>query len=72
MSETIIFVNRQAIIDNELMSRNDPVWRVYQNHQIKNAHKVKINGPCELIYNRNEKVLGIPAYIVTQSEIETE
>jgi len=63
--KAIIHVNRHRIRNNKKNNKNEPVFTIKTYKGNTYAHKVLINGPCELVY-KPEKPLscGAVAYII--------
>jgi hypothetical protein len=68
--KTIIHVDRSIIALNYRDNGNRPVYVVKTENTISYARKVKINGPCEMVYDDDKRNFGAKAYIVTESEVE--
>ncbi|MDJ0735986.1 MAG: helix-turn-helix domain-containing protein [Nostocaceae cyanobacterium] len=55
---TRIHVNRQAISQNNKREIPKPVISVKKSGNNTSAHRVKINGPCEIIYSHKKAISG--------------
>ena len=68
-----IHVNQHVIRANKKNGTNDPVITIKEGKKNTYCHRVRINGPSEVMYSGNEKTLlpcGARVAIVTESEIE--
>jgi len=68
-----IHVNQHVIRANKKNGTNDPVITIKVGKKNTYCHRVRINGPSEVMYSGNEKTLlpcGARVAIVTESEIE--
>lgn len=68
-----IHVNQHVIRANKKNGTNDPVITIKEGKKNAYCHRVRINGPSEVMYSGNEKTLlpcGARVAIVTESEIE--
>lgn len=73
MSRTTIHVNQHTIRSNLKNGTSDPVITVKKGKTNRYGHRVKINGPSEVIYSGNDKTLlscGARVAIVTESDVE--
>ena len=70
---TYIHVNQHAIRDNKKNGTNNPVITIKQGRKNTYCHRVKINGPSEVVYSGNDCTLlacGARVAVVTESEVE--
>jgi hypothetical protein len=68
-----IHVNQHVIRANKKNGTNDPVLTIKEGRKNTYCHRVRINGPSEVIYSGNEKTLlpcGARVAIVTESDID--
>ena len=68
-----IHVNQHVIRANKKNGTNDPVITIKEGKKNTYCHRVRINGPSEVIYSGNEKTLlpcGARVAIVTESDID--
>jgi hypothetical protein len=68
-----IHVNQHVIRANKKNGTNDPIIAIKEGKKNTYCHRVRINGPSEVMYSGNEKTLlpcGARVAIVTESEIE--
>jgi len=68
-----IHVNQHVIRANKKNGTNDPVITIKEGKKNTYCHRVRINGPSEVMYSGNEKTLlpcGARVAIVTESDIE--
>jgi hypothetical protein len=68
-----IHVNQHVIRANKKNGTNDPVLTIKEGKKNTYCHRVRINGPSEVIYSGNEKTLlscGARVAIVTESDID--
>jgi hypothetical protein len=68
-----IHVNQHVIRANKKNGTNDPAITIKEGKKNTYCHRVRINGPSEVMYSGNEKTLlpcGARVAIVTESEIE--
>ncbi len=67
-------INRNVIDANRKQGRNDPVVRFQRGRHgaPTYAHRVRINGPSEVIYDPDNPILPCGARLVIASEIEPE
>lgn len=68
-----IHVNQHVIRANKKNGTNDPVITIKQGRKNTYCHRVRINGPSEVIYSGNERTVlscGARVVIVTDSDIE--
>ena len=68
-----IHVNQHVIRANKKNGTNDPVITIKEGRKNTYCHRVRINGPSEVMYSGNEKTLspcGARVAIVTESDIE--
>lgn len=73
MVKTYIHVNQHVIRKNKLDGTDQPVLTVKQGKKNTYGHRVKINGPSEVIYGGNGRPLlpcGARVAIVTESDVE--
>lgn len=71
--KTYIHVNQHVIRSNKKNNQNKPVLTIKQGRKNTYAHRVKINGPSEVVYSGNDKLLlpcGARVAVVTESEVE--
>lgn len=71
--KTYIHVNQHVIRSNKKNNENKPVITIKQGSKNTYCHRVKINGPSEVIYSGNDKPLlycGARVAVVTESEVE--
>lgn len=68
--KTIIHVHQHKIATNRKLGLNLPVFIVRNYKGTRYGHKVKINGPSELIYSQKPLKCGARAWISTQSDVE--
>lgn len=69
--KTIIHVNQHVIKSNRKNDLNDPVLTVKTYKDTTYCHRVKINGPSEVIYSpKNPLGCGAHVWIETYSEVE--
>ena len=71
--KTYIHVNQHVIRSNKKNNENKPVITIKQGSKNTYCHRVKINGPSEVIYSGNDKPLlycGARGAVVTESEVE--
>ena len=77
-----IFICRTTIANNQNLHENKPVIVLQEDGEIKfKAHRIKINGPCEIIYDRaspveyydlelsTKKPSVVTCWIETESEV---
>lgn len=66
----IIHINRNVIQSNAKNGTNEPVCRVEQDKDISYWHRVKILGPCEMIYDPEHPLkCGAKLWIETEAEL---
>jgi hypothetical protein len=68
-----IHVNQHVIRSNKKNDENKPVLTIKEGRKNTYCHRVRINGPSEVVYSGNDKPLlscGARVAIVTESEIE--
>lgn len=68
-----IHVNQHVIKANKKNGTNDPVITIKEGRKNTYCHKVRINGPSEVVYSGNDKTLlpcGARVAVVTESDIE--
>jgi hypothetical protein len=68
-----IHVNQHVIRANKKNGKNDPVLTIKEGKKNTYCHRVRINGPSEVVYSGNEKMLlpcGARVAVVTESDIE--
>ena len=68
-----IHVNQHVIRANKKNGTNEPVITIKEGKKNTYCHRVRINGPSEVIYSGNEKTLlpcGARVAIVTESDID--
>lgn len=73
MTKKYIHVNQHVIKANKKNGTNDPVITIKEGRKNTYCHKVRINGPSEVIYSGNDKTLlpcGARVAVVTESDIE--
>lgn len=73
MAKKYIHVNQHVIRANKTNGTNDPVLTIKEGRKNTYCHKVRINGPSEVVYSGNDKTLlpcGARVAVVTESEIE--
>lgn len=73
--KTYIHVNQQKIRGNLKHGTNDPVITIKQGKNNTYCRKVKVLGPCEVVYSGNDKTLlscGARVAVVTDSEVLVE
>jgi hypothetical protein len=71
--KTYIHVNQHVIRANKKNGTNDPVLTIKEGRKNTYCHRVRINGPSEVIYSGNEKTLlpcGARVAIVTESDVD--
>jgi hypothetical protein len=73
MTKKYIHVNQHVIRANKKNGTNDPVLTIKEGSSNTYCHRVRINGPSEVVYSGNDKTLlpcGARVAVVTESEIE--
>ena len=68
-----IHVNQHVIKANKKNGTNDPVITIKEGRKNTYCHRVRINGPSEVIYSGNDKTLlpcGARVAVVTESDVE--
>lgn len=73
MTKKYIHVNQHVIRANKKNGANDPVLTIKEGRKNTYCHKVRINGPSEVIYSGNDSTLlpcGARVAVVTESDIE--
>jgi len=71
--KTYIHVNQHVIRSNKKNNENKPVITIKRGSKNTYCHRVKINGPSEVIYSGNDKpslYCGARVTVVTESEVE--
>ena len=76
-----VFICRTTIANNQNLHENKPVIVLQEDGEIKfKAHRIKINGPCEIIYDKelpveyhdtalSTKSRAVRCWIETESEV---
>tara|TARA_B100000131_G_scaffold40385_2_gene36492 strand:- start:1472 stop:1699 length:228 start_codon:yes stop_codon:yes gene_type:complete len=75
MAKKFIHVNMHHIRSNRKHGTNVPVLTVKEGRKNTYGHRVKINGPSEVIYGGNDKPIlpcGARVVIMTEAEVEIE
>ena len=75
MPKKFIHVNMHHIRSNRKHGTNVPVLTVKEGRKNTYGHRVKINGPSEVIYGGNDKPIlpcGSRVVILTEAEVEIE
>jgi hypothetical protein len=68
--KTIVHVNQWAIKENQKTGKRKPVITVKTYKSNKYGHKVKIDGPCEVIYSPDKPLkCGAKVWIATESGV---
>lgn len=68
--KTVIHVNQHIIRANRKLGKDDPPLTVKTYKDRRNAHRVTINGPSEIIYTADKPLsCGAHAWVETQSEV---
>ena len=71
--KTVIHVNQHVIRRNKKTGSSEPVITVKTYKTTKYSKRVKINGPCEIVYSPDRPLAcGATVWIETQSVVETE
>ncbi len=71
--KSYIYVNRKRIATNRKQGRRDPPLSVRDYKQIRQGHRVRIEGPSEVIYNPDKPICsGATAWIETHSPVHIE
>lgn len=66
---SIIHVNRQHLAMNAKDDGDRQVYTIKQGSKTRYAQEVEINGPCRLVYNKNQLKCGARAWIETDAPI---
>ena len=71
--KTIVHVNQHIIRTNLKTGEREPVLTVKTYKDNQYAHRVRINGPCEVVYSPDDPLsCGARVWIETLSEVEVE
>ena len=69
--KTVIHVNQHIIRANRKHGKDDPPLTVKTYKDRRNAHRVKINGPSEIVYTSDKPLsCGAHAWVETRSKVE--
>lgn len=71
--KTYIHVNQHIIKANAVHGTNEPALTVKDYRQNRKAHRVRVNGPSELIYKPHDRPIlpcGARLVLVTNSTVE--
>ena len=69
--KTVIHVNQHIIRANRKHGKDDPPLTVKTYKDRRNAHRVKIHGPSEIVYTSDKPLsCGAHAWVETRSKVE--